>query len=299
MELRHLRYFTVLGKELHFAKAAEKLFITQPALSKQIQQLEEELQVKLFERNKRTVKLTEAGRHFMDETEFIINHLELAIDATRRKALGEEGEVRIGFVGSAMQNIIPNLLEKLHAIHPGIHTSLQELNNKDQLDALLHDKLDIAFVRLETVPRELEKRLVFEDSFSLVVSKKHPHGKSHFESLSQFKNEQFILFSNDYSQEYYDNIMSIFTDHGFQPKVSHRSVQANSIFRLVEKELGVAIVPSAMQHGVNLNIEFISLAHLRQRTQLMAVWHKNNRNEALVKFLGLMEQSPPIFEKED
>ena len=288
MELRQLRYFVMLGRELHFAKSAEKLFITQPALTKQIQQLEEELKVKLFERTKRNVKLTEAGKYLLNESQYIINHLEQVVEATQRKAEGEEGEVRIGFVGSAMQNIIPNLLEQLNSLHPGIHTSLQELNNKDQLDALMHDKLDIAFVRLETVPRELEKRVVFEDSFSLVVSVNHPIGKSDFESLSQFKQEQFILFSNDYSQEYYDNIMSIFTDHGFQPKVSHRSVQANSIFRLVEKELGVAIVPSAMQDGVNLGIEFISLAHLRQRTQLMAVWHKKNRNEALIKFLDLL-----------
>lgn len=288
MELRHLRYFVMLGRELHFAKAAEKLFISQPALSKQIQQLEDEMQVKLLERTKRNVKLTEAGKYLLNESQYIINHLEQVVEAAQRKAEGEEGEVRIGFVGSAMQNIIPNLLERLNSSHPGIHTSLQELNNKDQLDALLHDKLDIAFVRLETVPKELEKKVVFEDSFSLVVSQKHSIDKANFESLSQFKNEQFILFSNDYSQEYYDNIMSIFTDHGFQPKVSHRSVQANSIFRLVEKELGVAIVPSAMQDGVNLNIEFISLAHLRQRTQLMAVWHRENRNEALVKFLELM-----------
>lgn len=288
MELRHLRYFAALGKELHFAKAADKLFITQPALSKQVQQLEDELGVRLLERTKRNVKLTEAGKYFLNEAEFVINHLEQVTEGVRRKAEGEEGEVRIGFVGSAMQNIIPDLLEQLSRKHPGIYTSLQELNNKDQLEALLHDKLDIAFVRLETVPRDLEKKVVFEDSFSLVVSKKHQIGKVNFESLLQFKNEQFILFSNDYSQEYYDNIMSIFTDHGFQPKVSHRSVQANSIFRLVEKGLGVAIVPSAMQDGVNLDIEFISLAELRQRTQLMAVWHKRNRNEALEKFLGMM-----------
>lgn len=288
MELRHLRYFAALGKELHFAKAADKLFITQPALSKQVQQLEDELGVRLLERTKRNVKLTEAGKYFLNEAEFVINHLEQVTEGVRRKAEGEEGEVRIGFVGSAMQNIIPDLLEQLSGKYPGIYTSLQELNNKDQLEALLHDKLDIAFVRLETVPRDLEKKVVFEDSFSLVVSKKHPIGKVNFESLLQFKNEQFILFSNDYSQEYYDNIMSIFTDHGFQPKVSHRSVQANSIFRLVEKGLGVAIVPSAMQDGVNLDIEFISLAELRQRTQLMAVWHKRNRNEALEKFLGMM-----------
>lgn len=288
MELRHLRYFLALGKELHFAKAAEKLFITQPALTKQIQQLEGELATKLLKRTKRSVALTPAGHYFMDEAEYILNHLDQVVDATKRKGQGEDGEIRIGFVGSAMQNIIPTLLEKMSIAHPNVHASLDELNNKDQLDAIAHDKLDIGFVRLESVHSGFEQRVVFEDSFSLVISKKHAVQPKNFKSLDQFRDESFILFSNDYSQEYYDNIMSIFTDHGFEPKVSHRSVQANSIFRLVERQLGVAIVPSSLKHGVDLDVTFIPLDHLPQRTKLMAIWDSKNRNESLSKFLGLL-----------
>lgn len=288
MELRHLRYFRALAKELHFAKASEKLFISQPALTKQIQQLEEELTVKLFERDKRNVTLTEAGKYFLGEVEFVLNHMQQTIERTQRKAAGEEGEVRIGFVGSAMQNVIPALLEDLNQQFPSIHTALEELNNKDQLDALVQDKIDIGFVRLETRPKALKDLVVYEDSFSLIVPKDHTVIQSGMRSLADLKHESFILFSNDYSQEYYDNIMSIFTDHGFEPKVTHRSVQANSIFRLVEKKLGVAIVPSAMEHGVDLKIEFISLAHLRQRTRLRAIWDPNNRNEALKKILAFL-----------
>lgn len=290
MELRHLRYLLALGKELHFARAAEKLFITQPALTKQIQLLEEELDVKLLNRTKRNVSLTQAGRYLMDEAEYIINHLERVVDATRRKAHGEEGEIRIGFVGSAMQQVIPDLLERMNKRHPNIHASLDELNNKDQLFKIAHDQLDVGFVRLESVHDGFEKCVVYEDSFSLVVSKHGEVTSRNFENLYQFAEEQFILFSNDYSQEYYDNIMSIFSDHGFVPKVSHRSVQGNSIFRLVEKQLGVAIIPSALQGGVDLDIEFISLAHLHQRTKLLAVWDAKNRNEALGKFLELLDQ---------
>ena len=201
---------------------------------------------------------------------------------------GEEGEIRIGFVGSAMQRIIPELLEQMSKIHPNIHASLDELDNKDQLDAIARDKLDIGFVRLESVHKGFEQRVVLEDSFSLVVSNKHAVQPRNFKSLDQFKDEQFILFSNDYSQEYYDNIMSIFTDHGFEPKVSHRSVQANSIFRLVERQLGVAIVPTALQGGLDLGLSFISLNHLPQRTKLIAIWSDDNRNEALSNFLALM-----------
>jgi DNA-binding transcriptional LysR family regulator len=288
MEFRHLKYLLALGKELHFAKAAEKLFITQPALSKQIMQLEDELGTKLLNRTKRSVSLTPAGKYLMDEADYIINHLNRVVDATKRKGEGEEGEIRIGFVGSAMQSIIPELLEQMSKIHPNIHASLDELDNKDQLDAIARDKLDIGFVRLESVHKGFEQRVVLEDSFSLVVSNKHAVQPQNFKSLDQFKDEQFILFSNDYSQEYYDNIMSIFTDHGFEPKVSHRSVQANSIFRLVERQLGVAIVPTALQGGLDLGVSFIPLNHLPQRTKLIAIWNADNRNEALSKFLALM-----------
>ena len=288
MEFRHLKYLLALGKELHFAKAAEKLFITQPALSKQIMQLEDELGTKLLNRTKRSVSLTPAGKYLMDEADYIINHLDRVVDATKRKGEGEEGEIRIGFVGSAMQRIIPELLEQMSKIHPNIHASLDELDNKDQLDAIARDKLDIGFVRLESVHKGFEQRVVLEDSFSLVVSNKHAVQPQNFKSLDQFKDEQFILFSNDYSQEYYDNIMSIFTDHGFEPKVSHRSVQANSIFRLVERQLGVAIVPTALQGGLDLGVSFIPLNHLPQRTKLIAIWNADNRNEALSNFLALM-----------
>ena len=288
MELRLLRSFLVLGQELHFAKAAEKLFITQSALTKQLKQLEAELGVLLLNRTKRQVSLTAAGNYLMDEAEFILNHVDNVVSATKRKAEGEEGEIRIGFVGSAMQNVIPSLLEQMNQKHPAIHASLEELNNKEQISALTHDKLDIAFVRLESVRKGLAHKVVYEDSFSLVVPKFGTVNSENFISLSQFSQEQFILFSNDYSQEYYDNVMSIFEDHGFEPKVSYRSVQANSIFRLVEKGLGVAIVPSALSQGVNLEIEFISLSKLRQRTKLLAVWSQSNRNEALRKFLDLI-----------
>jgi DNA-binding transcriptional LysR family regulator len=288
MELRQIRYFQALGRELHFARAAEKLFITQPALTKQIQQLESAMEVKLLERTKRSVQLTVAGEYFLEEVDYLLNHLERSVEGAQRRARGELDEIRIGFVGSAMQHVIPDLLVKLNQEAPRVHAALDELNNKSQIQAIQKDKLDIGFVRMESVPQGLDKHMVYEDSFSLVVSSQHPILKEGFDSLRQFKNDSFILFSNDYSQEYYDNIMGIFNDHQFRPKVSYRSVQANSIFRLVEKQLGVAIVPSALATGISLDLAFISLAYLRQRTRLYAVWSPENQNAALKQFLQLV-----------
>ena len=288
MEIRQLRAFLALGKELHFNRAAEKLCISQPALTKQIQQLEAQLHVQLFSRSKRKVALTPAGVYLMSEAEFMLNHVEQVKDAVRRKGAGEEGEIRVGFVGSAMQTVIPEMLEQLNVHYPDIHTSLHELDNQSQLEALGNDKLDIGFVRLESIHSGFASQIVSEDSFSLVVSDQHPVQSHNFQSLAQFAKEQFIFFSNDYSQDYYDIIYSLFSDHGFVPKVTHRSVHSNTIFRLVERKLGVAIVPSALAHGIQLGIHFISLAHLQQRTRLMAVWRKEQRNEALKPFLKLL-----------
>lgn len=288
MELRQIRYFQVLGRELHFARAAEKLFISQPALTKQIQQLENELSLRLLERSKRSVQLTKAGEYFLEETDYLLNHLARSVEGAQRRARGELDEIRVGFVGSAMQQIIPELLVRLNQKAPQLHVALDELNNKSQIQALQKDKLDIGFVRLESVAQGLEKKMVFEDSFSLVVSAKHSVLSGGFQSLQQFKNDPFILFSNDYSQEYYDNIMGIFNDHQFRPKVSYRSVQSNSIFRLVEKQLGVAIVPTSLANGVKLDLQFISLAHLRQRTRLYAVWNPLNKNKGLEQVLKLV-----------
>jgi len=288
MEIRHLKYLVALGQELHFARAADKLFITQPALSRQIQQLEEEIGVKLVERTKRKVALTTAGAYFFDEATYVINHLEQVVQSTQRKAAGEEGEIRVGFVGSAMQNVIPDMLVRLNKEYPRLHTSLEELSNVEQLRALAHDRLDIGFLRMQHVPGDFEKKMVFEDSFSLVVPKDHKINAKSFTDLRQFSNEPFILFSSEYSQEYFDNIMSIFTDHDFEPHVSHRSVHANTIFRLVEKHLGVSIIPSALAKGVNLDVTFIPLDQLPQRTRLTAVWNARNRNNALEKMLALL-----------
>ena len=114
IEFRHLNYFQTVAKELHFRKAAEKLFITQPALSRQIQQLEEYVGVELFKRDKRNVSLTKAGEYLLKESQFLFDHLGFIKDNIRHIAKGDEGEIRIGFVGSAMQSVIPSLLKKIN-----------------------------------------------------------------------------------------------------------------------------------------------------------------------------------------
>src|SRR5690606_35101459 len=182
MELRHLIYFQAVAEELNYRKAAERLFISQPGLSRQIKQLEELLGVQLLERDKKHVELTVAGAFLKGEVDFVVNHLESTKSQLKLIESGKVGELRIGFLGSASNQILPDLLTKLNAEEPLITTSLEELSNSVQVEMIQKDKLDLGFVRLASVPGDLEIEPVFRDTFSLVVPEDHPIHNQDFRS---------------------------------------------------------------------------------------------------------------------
>ncbi|AWX44978.1 putative cat1 operon transcriptional activator [Flagellimonas maritima] len=288
IELRHFIYFLAVAEELHYRKAAEKLFISQPGLSTQIKQMEGILQTQLFIRDKKKVRLTPAGAFLKSEVEFILNHLEQTKKQLKLIGEGHQGEIRIGFLGSAMQQVVPSLLLDLKKQFPSIHTSLEELSNRAQLSAISRDKLDLGFVRLSRVPKGLRLKPVFEDTFSLVLPSSHPIQPNNFKGIHEVSQEDFILFSQDYSPLYFDTVMSICEDGGFTPNVSHKSVHAQTIFKLVENNLGIAIVPTALQYGFQMKVKFIELRYIKQRAVLSMVWKEDNRNPALRNCMELL-----------
>lgn len=289
IELRHLKYFQVLAEELKFRKAAEKLFISQPGLSRQIRQMEEIYNVSLFDRSKRKVELTTAGQYLKAEVDFIFNHLQTINKQLENIGQGKETELRIGFLGSAAQNVVPDLILRLNKAYPGIQTLLDEMPNKMQVELIEKDKLDIGFVRLPRVPDGISRYPVFEDTFSVVLPANHPIDVDHFENIRQLSMEPFIFFSSEDSPFYYDLIMGICEDNGFRPRVFHKSVNALTIFKLVEQGLGVAIVPTSLQYGYHLQVKFIELKNIRQRTELSVIWKESNRNPALKNVISLIQ----------
>lgn len=285
--LRHYKYFLAVAEELHFKKAADKLFISQPGLSKQIKEMEEALGFKLFERNNRNVVLTAAGKYLKEEITLLLNDNERILRHAQHIATGNEGEIHLGYVGSAMQTIIPKLLIRFRKKYPSIHFSLQEMDNNRQINDLLGNKIDIGFVRLNEVPKALSLRPVFDETFSLVLPKNHALNSRNFTSLNQLKEEQFIFFEKAYSPSYHEKVMSMFEDCGFSPTISHTSVHATTIYRLVENSFGVAIVPSSLKLGYNMDIKFIELKNVPQRAVLSLAWNKENRNPMLGHFLDV------------
>ena len=288
IELRHMRYFLAVAEELHFRKAAEKLFISQPGLSRQIKMIEEELGVVLFERHNRKVVLTNVGAYLKTEFTQQLKTINNTLENAKLLKDGKKGELKIGYVGSAMQDVIPNLLINFENKNSNILFNLKEIDNQKQIEDLLSLSLDIGFVRLERAPRTLEIKTILNENFCLVLPKNHEVNSDNFKSLAQFKTASFILFDSKYSASYYERVMQIFDDCGFSPLISHNTIHSSSIFKLVENNFGVSLIPKSLAQKRGYKIKFIELDKIPQKTKLSIIWNKKNGNPILKDFLKLL-----------
>ena len=289
IELRHLHYFKILAEELHYRKASEKLFISQSALSQQIKQLEDILKTSLFERTNKKVLLSKAGKILYQDVVQLMTKLDSTINNLELLQKGNTGQLVIGFVASAMYSVLSGLLKKFNQSHPGIKFQLEELTNKEQLLALQKDEIDVGFMRSNRVEEGMVIRSVLKETFSLVLPDKHPMTARKFKHIGQLKDESFILYPNDQSQSYYQQIINLCADHGFTPKISHKSIHAPTIFKLVENGMGLSVIPTSLANENHPGIRFIELKNIPQKTELYAVWKKENNNPALPYLLKLME----------
>ncbi len=285
LELRHIRYFLAVAEDLHFRKAAERLYISQPGLSKQIKEMETGLATQLFDRNNRHVALTPSGQFLKEELAKYMQGLQDILHHSKLLHDGLQGDLSLGYVGSAMQEIIPNLLVAHRKQFPTLGFNLKEMDNTDQIHSLLNKEIDVGFVRLERVPRGLKKHAVLKEAFCLVLPSKHPLHQKNFKRMSQLKDESFILFDPKYSPSYYEKVMQIFDGSGFTPIISHKTIHSNSIYKMVEHGFGISIVPKSLQFKHMKGVKFIELDKIPQRTTLTAVWNSDNRNPVINNFI--------------
>ena len=285
LEIRHIRYFLVLAETLHFRKAAAKLFISQSALSQQINLLETILGVKLFDRTNRKVVLNTSGSLFLEESRFIINQLDNAMNRWQEALNGANGQLKIGFVGSSMKHYLPPIIKQFTNGYPKVGLALEELTNSDQLKALEEGRIDIGFVRSNQVSSEMNLKSVYKENFSLVLPENHPINESNFTNLGQCANEPFILYPNESSPMYFQQILNLCSEHNFSPIISHRAIHGTTIFKLVENGMGLSIIPDSLRDEHNYKIRFIALKNTTIKTELFVVWKKDFKNPVLKTFL--------------
>lgn len=273
MELRHLRYFVVLAEELHFGRAARRLSITQPPLSFNIRQLEEDLGARLFERDSKRVALTAAGAAFLREALDILDHAQRARELTRAVSGGRVGRLDIGFTGSMIYRGVPKMVSAFLAEHPRIEVTLRELTTSEQVDALVHGRLDAGFVNASAVPEGLSGEKLVEEPFVCCLPETHPLSRERTVELKRLANEPFVMFAREASPANYDNVISVCTEAGFHPQTRFAVRQWLTIAALVANGLGVALVPKCLARTKLAGARFVPIRDKHARSDALFLWN--------------------------
>ncbi|MCC8427063.1 LysR family transcriptional regulator [Mucilaginibacter sp. UR6-11] len=287
MEIRHLLYFKAVAAHLHFRNAAASLFISQPPLSRQIKELEEELGVRLFLRNNKRVALTDAGKYFAASVDSILNQLEESKNVAKQIHLAaDSGELKIGYISSVYQPHLAEVLKALRSVFPYIKTSLYERPTIKQIEALEQGKLDVGILRAPVQSAKLTVQTLFFDPFMVVMPSVGKKFSSNQQLAEFIKNKPFIFFNKEYAPQYFDKLVEICHRLGFEPDITHEVNNVHSIVQLVEAGLGVTILPlSLKQQYAGLQLSFAELRDIPVNTEVVLAYKKANLNGALKWFI--------------
>jgi DNA-binding transcriptional LysR family regulator len=252
MELRQIRSFLSIAETLHFGRTAELIHLSQPALSLQIRALEEELGVRLFERNRRKTALTAAGFAFREDAARALSQLDQAIRKARLAAKGKLGLLRIGFISTAGVEIVPNIIRQFRELNPEVEFSLRAIPTADQVQMLETGSLDIGFLRLPIGRHSgLDVVTVHREPFVLVVPASHKLAKRKSVRLREVSGQDFVMYERAYAPGFYDLIFGMLRDARIVPNVSQAAAEIATLISLVDAHTGIAILPlSAVKHSV-------------------------------------------------
>src|SRR5271154_2129013 len=245
MELRQIRSFLSITETLHFGRTAEMIHLSQPALSLQIKALEEEVGVRLFERNRRKTTLTAAGLAFRDDAA-ALSQLEQAMRSARLAANGKLGLLRIGFISTVGSEIVPNIVRQFRELNPEVDFSLRAIPTADQVQMLESGSLDIGFFRLPIGGHSaLDVVTVLRERFVLVVPASHQLAKRKRARLSEVSGENFVMYERTYAPGFHDLIFGMLRDAGIIPNVFQTAGEMPMLISLVDSGMGVAVLPAS------------------------------------------------------
>lgn len=288
-----LRGFVTVADELHFGRAAERLRMTQPPLSRQIQKLERTVGAQLLERDNRKVELTPAGVAFLAEARRLLGLADGALEQTRRVQAGSTGTVRIGFTATSTFGVLPRLLEQVEASLPDLHLDLREMVTREQIAGLLAGELDLGLARPPFDPTTLASRPLHREALILAVPSQHRlAGQSKRARPQDIAGEPLIMYSPVEARYFYDLVVRLVPVA--EESVVHRVSQVLTMLWLVSAGRGVAFVPASAALLTIPDVRFLSLEDVpAEPVELHAVWHRQARNPAVHAVLACLEPARP------
>ena len=290
MDLRHLRYFQAVAEELSFSRAAKRLRIAQPALSRAVQELERDVGALLIERNRRTVALTPAGSVLLSETALVLDRLEESLRRVRRTAAGEEGELRLGYIGPPTQRFLGRLLHHYRQRFPKVSVHLEERTPERVWEMVAKGRLSVALTR--PLPghgeRSLSTLLLRKEPLVIVVPAKHPLAENDTVTWKALAEEPLIVLARREGVGLHDEILSACRAAGFTPRIAHSPSLMGTVLSYVEAGAGLGIATDSVANSaMPESLRFVPVTPVRT-VPLVMVWNPETEDPAVTAFRTLV-----------
>lgn len=286
MELRHLRYFVAVAEELHFGRAAARLHVAQPPLSRQIQLLERELGISLFIRRNRRIELTTAGQVFLEGAHQTLASADIAVRDAQRAARGEIGRLALGFVGSATYSVLPALLRSFRMRYPTVELDLQTMTTQQQVTAFQKRSIQIGILRPPVGERMLALQTVAYEPLVVVLPESHPLAHSEHVALAALAGEPLILYPRADGPGVRDAIVGQCLQAGFTPRIVQEAAEMTTIAGLVAGGIGIALVLASTEHLHSWGVAYRPVDGDIPSWELALAWRQDDTSAIVRAFLS-------------
>ena len=285
--IEELHSFVILAGELHFGRASKRLFVSQPALSKQIRKLEEKVGGALFTRTRRKVEITEAGRVLLAGAERVLHNAEAALSLAMDAASGRAGTLRIGFGIASVSELLPRTILRFRKTYAQVELKMRDMSTPAQVAALLEGNIDIGIVRLPIAHTELDSLPLFHEQLVVVTSRAVSYNSR--QGLAALRDQPFVFFPRTTSATLHDHVLGLCRRAGFSPTIVQEANELFTILNLVRARLGVSLVPSAaMRMGVP-GVRFHKLGVPEAKWRIGIAWHRlSDKAELISRFVATM-----------
>lgn len=290
MELRHLRYFVAVGEHLHFGRAARRLGIAQPPLSRRIRDLEAELGLRLFERTKRRVALTRAGSAFLADVGPLLGQVERAVQRARRVDRGEAGGLSIGRVAAADFTRFSSMLRAFHERHPEIALDIKDLTTSEQVTALQEHRLDVGFLRAPVKRAWLASEPLLSEDIVLALPRDHRLTMHQRVPVRLIAPEVNVFLRRSRAPTLSDLVLGVYQRAGVTPTMSHEAEHPEALLGYVAAGLGVALVPASFQAVPRPDIVYRPVSPKAPRMEMLLAWRRNDLSPAGQAFCAIARE---------